>query len=105
MSLVDATNLSPLMQRNSAHLLIVSYSVEGRRLPDLLRGQPISTTYTEMVRDAHQVIRMGRPSLLVLYFDGEAVGPLQVIRSAIEYGAKVIVIGPGGPDNKLASQC
>lgn len=104
MALVDATNLSPLIQEKSDHLLIVSYSEEGRPLPEMLREQPFSTTYTEVVSAAQQAIEKARPAWLLLYLDWEAVGPLRIIKAAVEYGAKVIVIGPGTPE-KVPRQC
>ena len=104
MALIDATRLSPLTQGNSDHLLIVSYGEEGRQLPDLLAEQPFRTTYTEVIGDAQRTIEAGRPSLVVLYLDQEAVGPLQIIKAAVDCGAKVIVIGPGSPE-KVPRQC
>lgn len=104
MTLVDATRLSPSIHRNADHLLIVSYSEDGRQLPEMLGEQPFSTTYTEVVGDAQRAIGLGRPSLMLLYLDREAVGPLQMIRVAVEHGVKVIVVGPGGPE-KMPRQC
>ncbi|MDX1551645.1 MAG: sigma-54 dependent transcriptional regulator, partial [Marinobacter sp.] len=104
MALIDATRLSPLAQGNSDHLLIVSYGEDGRQLPDLLGEQPFRTTYTEVIDDAQRTIEAGRPSLVLLYLDQEAVGPLQIIKAAVDCGAKVIVIGPGYPE-KVPRQC
>ncbi len=104
MTLVDATNLSPSVQENAARLLIVSYSEGGRQLPDMLGGQPFSTTYTEVVSDAQKAIEEGQVSWILLYLDREAVGPLRVIKLAVEHGTKVIVIGPGAP-GKVPREC
>lgn len=104
MTLVDATSISPSIQENSDYLLIVSYSEEGRQLPDMLGDQPFSTTYTEVVIDAQHAIERGRPSWLLVYLDTEAVGPLQIIKSAVDQGTRVIVIGPGAPE-KVSRQC
>lgn len=104
MTLVDATHLSPLIPGKTDHILIVSYSEDGRQLPNMLGEQPFSTTYTEVVCDAQQAINKGHPSRLLLYLDREAVGSSKIIRSAVEHGTKVIVIGPEAPE-KLARQC
>lgn len=104
MALIDATRLSPLTQGNSDHLLIVSYGEDGRQLPELLGEQPFRTTYTEVIGDAHRTIEAGRPSLVLLFLDQEAVGPLQIIKAAVDCGAKVIVIGPSYPE-KVPRQC
>lgn len=104
MTLVDATSTSPSMPGSDDHVLIVSYSKQGRQLPTMLSDQPFRTTYTEVVSDAQKAIDKGRPSWLLLYFDREAVGPLQVIKSAVEHGVKVIVMGPGSA-GKLPRQC
>lgn len=104
MTLIDATKLSPSVHGSPEHVLIVSYSEKGRQLPEMLREQPFSTTYTEVVGNAQRAIEMDRSSLILLYLEQEAVGPLQIIRSAVEHGANVIVIGPGSPE-KLSRQC
>lgn len=104
MTLVDVTNISPSIHENSDHLLIVSYSEEGRRLPDMLGEQPFRTTYTEVIGDAQRAIEAGRPSLVLMYLDKESVGPLQIIRTAVDHGAKVIVIGPRYPE-KVPRRC
>lgn len=104
MALIDATRLSPLVQGNSDHLLIVSYSEDGRQLPEMLGEQPFRTTYTEVIGDAQRAIEAGRPSLVLLYLDKESVGPLQIIKTAVDHGAKVVVIGPGAPE-KVPRQC
>ncbi len=104
MTLIDATKLSPSVHGSPEHVLIVSYSEKGRQLPEMLREQPLSTTYTEVVGNAQRAIEMDRSSLILLYLEQEAVGPLQIIRSAVEHGANVIVIGPGSPE-KLPRQC
>lgn len=105
MTVADSTELSmPVEESVCDRLLIVSYSEEGRSLAEILAPAPIEITYTEVASDAQLTISHSSPSWLLLYLDTEAIGPLEVIKAAVNHGATVIVIGPG-TSTKMARQC
>lgn len=107
MTLMSAKNI-PLSINGSiaepAHLLIVSYSENGQALTEMLGSLHFTTTYTEVVSHAQQVLRTARPPCLVLDIERETIGQLQLIKLAGEYSATVIVIGPAESDS-FAKQC
>lgn len=105
MTVVDAMDLSAAAGPVTCeHLLLLSYSEKGRLLADTLADYLIETTYTEIVSDAQLTISNASPSWVLLYLDRETIGPIQVIKAAVEHGARVIVVGPGAPE-KLVRQC
>lgn len=107
MTLMDAKKI-PLSVNGSsaepAHLLVVSFSGMGQALTEMLGSLHFTTTYTEVVGHAQQVLRSARPPCLVLDIERETIGQLQLIKLAREYSATVVVIGPA-ESNAFAKQC